>query len=378
MQYIILRGSFRYRKFLAGLRREFDGVGGPACAGRETIPGMTWAFGCRQGERMKYVEVIAEASSSNTVQAVAEKAKAADFRLGAVGEDGMRQMRMLVSDDHLQVALDSLQNTLGAQPTARIAVLALEAYLPKPDEDTRKQEDQATAARESLYEGVEKNAQLDSGFLVLVALSTVVAAIGLIENNVAVVIGAMVIAPLLGPNLALSLGTALGDIVLMRKAVQTLFAGILLAVALSVGLGMLWQSDITSRELLLRTEAGLDSVALALASGAAAALSLTTGLSSVLVGVMVAVALLPPAAALGLMLGQARFDLAVGAGLLLGINIVCINLAGKIVFFIKDIRPRTWLEKEKAKRAMVVYTAVWLVTLLLLILAIYARRSMAS
>ncbi|MDD3620380.1 MAG: DUF389 domain-containing protein, partial [Desulfobulbaceae bacterium] len=112
------------------------------------------------------------------------------------------------------------------------------------------------------------------------------------------------------------------------------------------------------------------------ASGAAAALSLTTGLSSVLVGVMVAVALLPPAAALGLMLGQGRIDLAVGAGLLLGINIVCINLASKIVFFLKDIRPRTWLEKEKAKRAMVVYTAVWLVTLLLLILAIYARRAM--
>ncbi|MFA5716640.1 MAG: TIGR00341 family protein [Desulfobulbaceae bacterium] len=325
---------------------------------------------------MKYVEVIAEASSAKTVQAVAEKAKAADFRLGAVGEDGMRLMRMLVSDDHLQVALDSLQNTLGAQPTARISVLAVEAFLPKPDEEKRKQEDQATAARESLYEGVEKNARLDSGYLVLVALSTVVAAIGLIENNVAVVIGAMVIAPLLGPNLALSLGTALGDIPLMRKAVQTVFAGILLAVVLSAGLGMLWPSGTASREMLLRTEAGLDAVALALASGAAAALSLTTGLSSVLVGVMVAVALLPPAAALGLMLGQGRIDLAVGAGLLLGINIVCINLASKIVFFLKDIRPRTWLEKEKAKRAMVVYTAVWLVTLLLLILAIYARRAM--
>ncbi|MDD3619332.1 MAG: TIGR00341 family protein, partial [Desulfobulbaceae bacterium] len=221
---------------------------------------------------MKYVEVIAEASSAKTVQAVAEKAKAADFRLGAVGEDGMRLMRMLVSDDHLQVALDSLQNTLGAQPTARISVLAVEAFLPKPDEEKRKQEDQATAARESLYEGVEKNARLDSGYLVLVALSTVVAAIGLIENNVAVVIGAMVIAPLLGPNLALSLGTALGDIPLMRKAVQTVFAGILLAVVLSAGLGMLWPSDTASREMLLRTEAGLDAVALALASGAAAAL----------------------------------------------------------------------------------------------------------
>jgi uncharacterized hydrophobic protein (TIGR00341 family) len=327
---------------------------------------------------MKYVEVVAEAGSSATVQAVAEKAKAADFRLGAVGKDGMQQMRMLVSDDHLQLALDTLQNTLGAQPTARIAVLAVEALLPQPDEEKRKQEDQATAARESLYEGVEKNAQLDGGYLVLVVLSTVAAAIGLIENNVAVVIGAMVIAPLLGPNLALSLGTALGDIVLMRKAAQTLFVGILLAVALSAGLGLLWPSDPASRELMLRTEAGLDSVALALASGAAAALSLTTGLSSVLVGVMVAVALLPPAATLGLMLGQARLDLAAGAGLLLAINIVCVNLASKIVFLIKDIRPRTWVEKEKAKRAMVVYMAVWLVTLILLILAIYARRSVAA
>lgn len=327
---------------------------------------------------MKYVEVVADSGSSGTVQAVAEKAKAVDFRLGAVGEDGMRQMRMLVSDDHLQLALDTLQNTLGAQPTARIAVMNVEVSLPKPDEDRRKQEDLATAARESLYEGVEKNAQLDAGYLVLVVLSTVAATIGLIENNVAVVIGAMVIAPLLGPNLALSLGTALGDISLMRKSAQTLFAGILLAVVLSAGLGMLWPSDPTSRELMLRTEAGLDSVALALASGAAAALSLTTGLSSVLVGVMVAVALLPPAATLGLMLGQGRIDFAIGAGLLLAINIVCVNLASKIVFFIKDIRPRTWVEKEKAKRAMVVYMAAWLVTLILLILVIYARRSMAA
>jgi uncharacterized hydrophobic protein (TIGR00341 family) len=327
---------------------------------------------------MKYVEVVADSGSSNTVQAVAEKAKAVDFRLGAVGEDGMRQMRMLVSDDHLQLALDTLQNTLGAQPTARIAVLNVEVSLPKPDEDRRKQEDLATAARESLYEGVEKNAQLDAGFLMLVVLSTVAAAIGLIENNVAVVIGAMVIAPLLGPNLALSLGTALGDISLMRKSAQTLFAGILLAVVLSAGLGMLWPSGPTSHELMLRTEVGLDSVALALASGAAAALSLTTGLSSVLVGVMVAVALLPPAATLGLMLGQGRIDFAIGAGLLLAINIVCVNLASKIVFFIKDIRPRTWVEKEKAKRAMVVYMAGWLVTLILLILVIYARRSMAA
>jgi uncharacterized hydrophobic protein (TIGR00341 family) len=327
---------------------------------------------------MRYVEIIADAGSSGTVLAIAEKAKVQDFRLGVVGEDGMQQMRMLVSDDKLQLVLDTLQNVLGAQPTARIVVLAVEMSLPKPDEEKRKQEDSATAAREALYEGVEKDVRLDFNFVVLVILSSLVAAIGLITNNVAVVIGAMVIAPLLGPNLALSLGTALGDLSLIRKSVQTLVAGTLLAVAVSAGLGMFWPSDMTSHELISRTEVGLDSAALALASGAAAALSLTTGLSSVLVGVMVAVALLPPAAALGLMLGYGNTGLAIGAGLLLAVNVVCVNLASKIVFDIKGIRPRSWLEKEKAKRARVVYVLGWLVTLSMLIVVIYVRRWLTS
>lgn len=326
---------------------------------------------------MKYIEVIANAGSADTVAAIAEKEKAQDLRLGAVDEDGMQQMRLLVTDDNLQGVLDALQNILSAQATARILVLAVEASLPKTNDGKRHQKDPVIAARETLYQGVEKNARLDQDYIVLVILSTVVAAIGLIENNVAVVIGAMVIAPLLGPNLALSLGTALGDVPLMRKAAKTLSAGILLALTLSAGLGVLWPSDLTSQELMLRTEVGLDSVALALASGAAAALSLTMGLSSVLVGVMVAVALLPPAATLGLMLGHGKMDFAVGAGLLLVANVVCVNLASKLVFLIKGIRPRTWLEKEKAKRAMLVYLLGWLIVLVFLMFVIYGRRSLA-
>ena len=324
---------------------------------------------------MKYVEIIADAGSSDIVSAIAEKAKAMDFRLGVVGKDGMQQMRMLVSDDNLQLALDTLQNVLGAQPTAHIVVLSVEASLPKPADEEDNNEDSATAARELLYEEVEKGARLDLNYCLLVVLSTIVAAIGLIENNIAVVIGAMVIAPLLGPNLALSLGTALGDVALMRKSAQTLFVGILLAVALSAVFGVLWPSTLTSHELMSRTHAALDSILLALASGASAALSLTTGLSAVLVGVMVAVALLPPAATLGIMLGDGNLALAMGAGLLLAVNVVCVNLASKIVFFLKGIHPRTWLEKEKAKRAMLRYFLGWIVTLLILLLLMYVRSS---
>lgn len=323
---------------------------------------------------MKYLEIIAEAGSANTVSAVADKVKAADFRLGAIGADGMQAMRMLVEDEHLQSALDTLQNLLGAQPTARILVLAVEAALPKPPEQENRQEQEATAARELLYVDVEKGARSNSNFFVLVVLSTIVAAIGLIEDNVAVVIGAMVIAPLLGPNLALSLGTALGDGRLMRHSSRTLLAGIVLAILLSTVFGVLWPSNLDSHELLSRTEPSLDSILLALASGAAAALSLTTGLSGVLVGVMVAVALLPPSATVGIMLGAGRPGLAFGALLLLAVNIVCVNLASKIVFLIKGIHPRTWVEKEKARRAMFRYVSSWIVTLLVLLLLMYAYR----
>lgn len=322
---------------------------------------------------MKYVEIVANKGSSGTIMAIAEKVKARDLRAGAVGDDGMRQMRMLVSDGQLQRALDTLQTILGAQPSARIVVLDVETSLPRLDEDKHKSEGPVTAAREKLYEDVEGNARLDSNFLVLVFLSTVVAAIGLIENNVAVVIGAMVIAPLLGPNLAFSLGTALGDLSLLRKSVRTLGAGILLAVGFSAVLGALWSGPLNSDELMARTIVSYDSIVLALASGAAAALSLTTGLSSVLVGVMVAVALLPPAAALGIMLGTGAFDLALGAGLLLAVNIVSVNLASKIVFLARGIRPRTWFEKERARHAMVVYIAAWIVTLAILAAIIYLR-----
>ena len=314
---------------------------------------------------MKLIEVIANEDLSETVAEIARKNEALDFRLAQKAEDGRQGMRMLLPDDRVQVTLDALQNMVSANPNARIIVIPVDATLPLPKQSTSSTQSSSTS-REALYDTVSKNAHLDSNFIVLVILSTLVAAIGLIKNNVAVVIGAMVIAPLLGPNLALGLGTALGDIELMKKALKTNLAGVSIAIALSILLGILWPFDINSPELLSRTDVGMDSLALALASGAAAALSLTTGLSSVLVGVMVAVALLPPAATFGLMLGHGQYNLAMGAALLLAANVVCVNLATKVVFLVK----------EKAKRAMTIYILVWLSGLMILAVIIYLRGNM--
>ncbi|GAB2884127.1 TIGR00341 family protein [Microbulbifer echini] len=324
---------------------------------------------------MKYVEIIASAGSKNTISAIAKKVKALDFRVGVLGEDGMQQMRMLVDDNNLQETLDTLQTVLGAQPTIRIVVLPVYADLPKKKDEPKDEKVSSSIIRESLYQEVARGARLDSNYILLVILATTVAAIGLIENNVAVVIGAMVIAPLLGPNLALSLGTALGDGKLMLNSIKTLFIGILIAIGMSVVIGLLWPGQFHNHEIMSRTNASLDSIALALASGAAATLSLTTGLSGVLVGVMVAVALLPPAVTMGIMLGNGQMHLASGAGLLLAINIVCVNLASKSIFLFKGIRPRTWIEKKKANKAMMRYILGWISTLTALLTFIFFRGS---
>jgi uncharacterized hydrophobic protein (TIGR00341 family) len=325
---------------------------------------------------MKIIEVIADVSYQDIITTIADQHDVRDCWLGPKGEDGRRMIRLILGDEKRQEVLDALQGALGNSAKAKIVVSAVEAVLPRAETngDKSSKKKSGTTTREELYNSIEKGARLNGTYVILVVLSTIVVAIGLLEDNVAVVIGAMVIAPLLGPNIALALATALGDTELIWKSLKTGAIGFVVALGLSILIGKLWHLNFDSRELLARTDVGLDSVALALASGAAAVLSLSTGLPSVLVGVMVAVALLPPTATMGLMVGAGKFKLAVGAGLLLAVNVVCVNLSAKITFLARGIKPRTGLEKLKARQSMTTYIVFWVVTLSILIVAIYLRH----
>ena len=324
---------------------------------------------------MKIIDVVTPAKNLSAVESIIGQHDSEVLWVSA-DEDRKKVIRALVSDDQRQSLLDALQGLFQGEDDSKILVTALEASLPrkKPTLNEKNSSDKYSTTREELYNEVEKNTRLDSTYLLLVILSTVVVAIGLLENNVAVVIGAMVIAPLLGPNIALALGAALGDMPLIWKAFKTGSAGIGLALFFSIGIGIWHPMDLDSPELMARTDVGVDSMALALASGAAAVISLTTGLSSVLVGVMVAVALLPPTATLGIMLGAGHTQLAIGAALLLAVNIVCVNLAAKIVFLVRGIKPRSWLEKQKANQSMVTCLVIWLLSMAVLLVVILFRK----
>jgi uncharacterized hydrophobic protein (TIGR00341 family) len=153
--------------------------------------------------------------------------------------------------------------------------------------------------------------------------------------------------------------------------------GLTIAIGVSIVAGMLLPLNLNSHQILALTTVQYDRVALALASGAAAVLSLTSGLSSVLVGVMVAVALLPPAAALGLLLGAGEIYNALGAAILLAVNLVCVNLAAQVVLVSRGVRPRTWWQKKEAHQSVVLNLVLWGILLLILLVIIYVQSAYA-
>jgi len=102
-------------------------------------------------------------------------------------------------------------------------------------------------------------------------------------------------------------------------------------------------------------------------------LSLTRGVAAGLVGVMVAVALLPPLAAAGLLIGDGRWELGIGALLLTVANLACINLAGIGTFLAQGVRPLSWWEGERAKRATFFAVAVWALVVIALLVIIWVE-----
>jgi uncharacterized hydrophobic protein (TIGR00341 family) len=335
----------------------------------------------------KLIEMATPDERVRAITSIAEEMKATDMQVGPPLGDGRRMIRLLVGEIDRQALLDRLQAALGEPENWHIVMVPTDVVIPrepeeekKPDaaEEEAKKKEQERASREELYNTVAGGVRIDPNFILLVILSTVVASVGLEDNSVAVVIGAMVIAPLLGPNVAFAFATAIGDRSLMLSAAKANVVGIALSIAVAAGLALLIAPNVHSAELVARASLDYQGIVLALASGAAAALSVTTALSATLVGVMVAVALLPPAATLGIMIAAERFDLAAGAAMLLGANIACVNLAAQVVFMVKGIQPRLWYERQNARKAIVVNMMTWIVLLVILIGLIYLRQAAAT
>lgn len=214
-----------------------------------------------------------------------------------------------------------------------------------------------------LREAMSDSARPGVNYFVLIVLSSIIASLGLLLDSAAVVIGAMLVAPLMSPIMGFSLGMVLGDVRMIRLSVEAVFKGVAMAVVISVFTGVLSPFKELTGEILSRTQPTLLDLVIALASGMAGAYALARKeVGAALPGVAIAAALMPPlgVVGLGLALGEAQV---VGGALLLFItNIAAISLAGVLVFMVLGVRPKTWrLEtRQRMRRGLIGFTLLLL------------------
>ncbi len=206
-------------------------------------------------------------------------------------------------------------------------------------------------ARQDVIVSLMDSSRPKGEFYLLLSLSIVIVATGLLMNNAPAIIGGMVVAPLLSPILSLAMGVVLADFHIIRRSVQTILYALLLTVGFSLLISLFYADKQMNGEILGRSYASLGHLTIAIASGVAAAFALALpNISNTITGIAVSVSLLPPLAVAGIGIGFADWRIIAGSLVLFIINLVGIVISATIVFSLYGFYPlRNKAEKELSK-----------------------------
>jgi uncharacterized hydrophobic protein (TIGR00271 family) len=201
------------------------------------------------------------------------------------------------------------------------------------------------------YETVVANATDSQEYYILLVLSCLIATFGLYSDSAAVIIGAMIVAPLMGPILGLSAGVMWGSGKVVKEALTTLIFGVIIVLGLTSLLTFLIPFVPVTGQILARTNPGLLDIGIAIASGVVGAYAYANKkISASIPGVAISVALMPPLSTVGIGIGLQRWDVASGAAILFGVNLLGISLAALVVFIIVGLHPHVTVDEEQVSR----------------------------
>jgi len=221
--------------------------------------------------------------------------------------------------------------------------------------------------RIQLYSQIQKGAVWNFDFFALISLSTIIATLGLIQNSAAVIIGAMLVAPLMTPLLGAGLSIVQANTPLMRNSLKAVAYGFVVSLFMSTIIAWMAVQMPLGSEILARTKPSLVDMAVAMFSGIAAAYCLARpGLTSALAGIAIAAALVPPVATAGIGLATGIPSVSKGAALLFSTNVVSIILGASAAFFGTGIRDTTSKSGE-LKFTSVIFAVLVVVTVALLV-----------
>jgi len=327
---------------------------------------------------MRLIHATVNPDHSEALENALGDSNATYTRLPMEDDEGRELWVIAVGMEQVEPLLEALRKNRDEQKDFAVvseaeAILS-DAYEEHQEKAEEENEETQRISREELVTRAEGLSRSTTNFILFTIISGIVATVGLLTNSAAVVVGSMVIAPLIGPAMASSVATVVNDNEMFWEGIKTQTMGLFVAIV-SAGLFalILRMTILPEVELLLldqvaeRVHPGPLALVVAVGAGVAGALALTSGISSALVGVMIAVALIPPAATFGLGLAYGKPVVAVSAGVLVLLNLFSINLAGLGTLWFKGYRPESWYESKVAwsatlKRSLFLFIMVLILT----------------
>lgn len=181
--------------------------------------------------------------------------------------------------------------------------------------------------REGTVEGIVRDVDFRGHVAWILMFSILIASIGLGDNNVAIIVGAMLISPLMGPILGIGLAAGTNDFDLLKRSLSNLAIAVTLSIVVSTLYFLLIDLPETTPELIGRRNASLLSVGIAFFGGAAGIIAGSRAVkNNVVPGVAIATALMPPLCTMGYGIASGQWQYVIGAGYLFFINSVFIAL----------------------------------------------------
>jgi uncharacterized hydrophobic protein (TIGR00271 family) len=233
--------------------------------------------------------------------------------------------------------------------------------------------------QEETREAIRQSASLTPTYAVMNLLATVIACYGLLVDSTAGIIGAMVVALLLGPIAGVGLALVDSDTRLLRRSLLAGLVGVAIVMATAFVIGFLHRDIPISQEMMARTRPGSFDLAIALAGGVAATIAtISRGVNLSLVGVAIATALVPPLSTCSMLLARGDTQLAGGAFLLAFTNIVAIQFASSVVFWVAGFSNTTRLWAAGYRALLRNSASIVLLCALTILLGISTHRSVQN
>lgn len=309
---------------------------------------------------MRLVEILVPKPKRDPVEDVLE---AENVEYTVVEEAGREEPSVVITFPLPMPAVESMLDELrktGIEEDSYTVILKAETVVSDRYDDLEQRYAQSTdrISREEMQARAKDLTPRYSTYLVMMVLSMFVATAGLLLDSPAVVVGSMVIAPLIGPALGASVGTVIDDRPLFRRAIKQQAIGLGIGVlTATVFAFFVRQAGLVPpvidlfeiSEIEGRLTPDLLSLVIAIGAGVAGAWTLTAGSSVALVGVMMAVAVVPPLGVVGIGIAWGLPQVAIAAGILVLVNMFTINVASLAVLWYKGYRPENWYQREEAR-----------------------------